>query len=102
MVLLPVFIRNADVYHLYLCKMKRPNPKAMILINKLMAEAHEDTKKAAWAFFNKCDLCDLQNTRLCLVDMERVDSFLSYAKSKGVNPNGGAFTENMKAQYFYI
>lgn len=80
----------------------RPNPKAMILINQLMAESHEDTKKAAYAFFNKCDYCDLVNDGVCLVDMDRRDSFIEYAKSKGVIPNGGAFTENMKAQYFYV
>jgi len=82
--------------------MKRPNPKAMILINKLMAESREDTRKAAYAFFNKCDYTDLVNDGLCVVDMDRRDSFLEYAKSQGINPNGGAFTQDMKAQYFYI
>lgn len=68
----------------------------------LMEETREDSRKAAIAWFNKCDYCDLVNTGLCLVDTDRVDSFLEYAKAKGVNPNGGAFTENMKAQYFYV
>lgn len=69
---------------------------------QLLTECKEDTKKAAWAFFNKCDLEDLQRDKLCLVDMERRDSFLEYAKSKGVTPSGGAFSLDMKSQYFYI
>ena len=80
----------------------RPDAKTMVLINQLMTETKEETKKAAYAFFNKCDYCDLVNDGVCLVDMDRRDSFLEYAKSKGVTPNGGAFAENMKAQYFYI
>jgi hypothetical protein len=80
----------------------RPNPKAMTLINQLMAESHEETKKAAYAFFNKCDYADLVNDGLCVVDMDRRDSFLEYAKAKGITPSGGAFTQDMKAQYFYV
>ena len=71
-------------------------------IMNLMRDTREDSKKAAMAWFNKCDLQDLIDTKLCVVEMDRVESFLSYAKAKGVIPNGGAFTENMKAQYFYI
>jgi hypothetical protein len=67
-----------------------------------MKDTKEDARKAAYAWFNKCDLQDLIDTKLCLVDMDRVESFLAYAKSKGISPNGGAFTENMKSQYFYI
>ena len=74
----------------------------MALVNQLLAETKEDTKKAAYAFFNKCDYADLVNTGLCLVDMDRRDSFLEYAKAKGVTPSGGAFTNDMKAQYFYV
>ena len=80
----------------------RPNAKTMALVNQLMTEVKEETKKAAYAFFNKCDYCDLVNDKICLVDVDRSDSFIEYAKSKGVTPNGGAFTENMKAQYFYV
>ena len=80
----------------------RPNPKAMILINQLTVESREDTRKAAYAFFNKCDYADLINDGLCVVDMDRRDSFLEYAKAKGVTPLGGAFTQDMKAQYFYV
>jgi hypothetical protein len=80
----------------------RPNPKAMILINQLMAESREDTRKAAYAFFNKCDYADLINEGSCVVDIDRCDSFLEYAKAKGVTPSGGAFTQDMKAQYFYV
>lgn len=80
----------------------KPNAKTMILVNQLLAETKEDTKKAAYAFFNKCDLMDLQRDKLCKVDMDRRDSFIEYANSKGVYPCGGAFTDNMKAQYFYI
>ena len=68
----------------------------------LMQDTKEDARKAAYAWFNKCDLQDLIDTKLCLVDMDRVESFLDYAKSKGISPSGGAFTENMKAQYFYV
>ena len=82
--------------------MKRPSAKAMVLITELMKESKESAKKAAYTFFNKCDYCDLVNDGVCLVDMDRRDSFIEYAKSKGVTPNGGAFTENMKAQYFYV
>jgi hypothetical protein len=67
-----------------------------------MKDTKEDAKQAAYAWFNKCDLQDLIDTKICLVDMDRVESFINYAKSKGVIPNGGAFTENMKAQYFYV
>ena len=80
----------------------RPDAKTMVLINQLKTETKEETKKAAYAFFNKCDYCDLVNDGVCLVDMDRRDSFLEYAKSKGVTPNGGAFTEDMKAQLFYV
>ena len=80
----------------------RPNPKAMILINQLTVESREDTRKAAYAFFNKCDYADLINDGLCVVDMDRRDSFLEYAKAKGVTPLGGTFTQDMKAQYFYV
>ena len=76
--------------------------KKTILIMQLLTECKEDTKKAAYAWFNKCDLEDLKRDKLCLVDMDRIDSFLEYAKSKGINPSGGAFTTNMTAQYFYI
>lgn len=68
----------------------------------LMKDTKEDARKAAYAWFNKCDLQDLIDTKLCLVDTDRVESFLEYAKSKGISPNGGAFTENMKGQYFYV
>lgn len=80
----------------------KPNARTMALVNQLLAETKEDTKKAAYAFFNKCDYCDLINSGLCLVDMDRRDSFLEYAKAKGVTPSGGAFTNDMKAQYFYV
>jgi hypothetical protein len=71
-------------------------------ILNLMEDTKDDARKAAIAWFNKCDLQDLIDTKLCLVEMDRVESFLNYAKSKGVIPNGGAVTENMKSQYFYI
>ena len=100
MVLLPVFIRNVNIHHLYLYKMKFP--KAMVAINRLMAESRESHKEAAWAFFNKCDYRDLIDKKICLVDMARRNSFLEYANSKGIHPCGGAFTNDMKAQYFYI
>lgn len=77
-------------------------PKTLSLINQLLAEKKNDTKKSAFDFFNKCDYADLVNTGLCLVEMERRDSFVEYAKAKGVTPSGGAFTNNMKAQYFYV
>lgn len=101
MVLLFLCFRVIVCSNLHFCKM-RPNPKAMTLINQLMTESHEETKKAAYAFFNKCDYADLVNDGLCVVDMDRRDSFLEYAKSKGVTPSGGAFTQDMKAQYFYV
>lgn len=71
-------------------------------ILNLMEDTKDDARKAAIAWFNRCDLQDLIDTKLCLVEMDRVESFLNYAKSKGVIPNGGAVTENMKSQYFYI
>lgn len=67
-----------------------------------MTESREDTRKAAYAFFNKCDYADLINNGSCVVDIDRCNSFLEYAKSKGINPSGGAFTQDMKAQYFYV
>jgi len=81
---------------------RRPSAKTMVLINQLMKDSKESARKAAYAFFNKCDYCDLVNDGVCLVDIDRRDSFIEYAKAKGVTPNGGAFTENMKAQYFYV
>lgn len=80
--------------------MRKSVKKALAIISVLTNS--EDTKKSAWLFFNKCDLQDLKRDKLCLVDMNRRESFLEYAESQGVHPCGGAFTDNMKAQYFYI
>jgi hypothetical protein len=37
-----------------------------------------------------------------LVETERVESFLNYAKEKGVIPCGGAMSNDLKSQYFYV
>ena len=67
-----------------------------------MEDTKKDAKAAAFAFFNKCDLTDLQKDKICKVETERVESFLKYANEKGVHPCGGAITNDLKAQYFYV
>lgn len=71
-------------------------------VKDLLSETKGETKKAAWNFFNKCDLADLQSNKICLVETERVESFLNYAKEKGVVPCGGAMSNDLKSQYFYV
>lgn len=68
----------------------------------MIQDSKKDAKDDAYRFFNKCDLEDLKRDKICLVDTDRIESFISLAKSQGITPNGGAFTENMKAQYFYV
>ena len=67
-----------------------------------MEDTKKDAKAAAYAWFNKCDLEEIQKEKIVLVDMDRVESFIDYANKKGVHPSGGAFTLDMKAQYLYI
>ncbi len=78
-----------------MCKIPQP-------ILQLMEDVKPDTKKAAFAFFNKCDLEEIQKEKIVLVETERVESFLNYAKEKGVIPCGGAMSSDLKSQYFYV
>ena len=71
-------------------------------VKDLLNETKGETKKAAWNFFNKCDLADLQNDKICLVECERVESFIEYANKKGVHPSGGALSQDFKSQYLYL
>ena len=44
----------------------------------------------------------LKSEKSCSVKMDRIDSFIQYARYKGLNPCGGAFSADMTHQYFYI
>ena len=78
-----------------MCKIPQP-------ILQLMEDVKPDAKKAAFAFFNKCDLEEIQKEKIVLVEMERVESFIDYANQRGVHPSGGAFTNDLKSQYLYL
>lgn len=71
-------------------------------ILKLMEDSKPDAKRAAFAWFNKCDLDEIQKEKIVLVECERVESFIEYANKKGVHPSGGALSQDFKSQYLYL
>ena len=68
----------------------------------LMRDTREDTKQAAFNWFNKCDLMDLQKDRVVTVENERVDSFMKYARDKGVEPSLGLGTFDGKSRCLFL
>lgn len=71
-------------------------------IMDLMRDTREDAKKAAFNWFNKCDLEDLQRERVVTVENERVDSFMKYAREKGVQPSLGLGTFDGKSRCLFL
>lgn len=71
-------------------------------IMDLMRDTREDAKKAAFNWFNKCDLEDLQRERVVTVENERVDSFMKYAREKGVQPSLGLGTFDGKCRCLFL
>lgn len=68
----------------------------------LMKDTKEDAKKAAFDWFNRCDLQDLQENRVVTVENERVDSFMKYAREKGVQPSLGLGTFDGKSRCLFL
>lgn len=74
-------------------------PKSIL---DLIEEARDDAKQAAFAWFNKCDLEDLQRERVLTVENERVDSFMKYAREHGVYPSLGLGTFDGKSKCLFL
>ena len=68
----------------------------------LIEETRDDAKQAAFAWFNKCDLEDLQRERVLTVENERVDSFMKYAREHGVQPSLGLGTFDGKSTCLFL
>lgn len=71
-------------------------------IMDLMRDTREDAKKAAFNWFNKCDLEDLQKERVVTVENERVNSFMKYAREHGVYPSLGLGTFDGKSRCLFL
>jgi hypothetical protein len=71
-------------------------------IMDLIEQTRDDHKEAAFNWFNECDLTDLQRDRVVTVENERVDSFMKYAREKGVQPSLGLGTFDGKCRCLFL